>query len=141
MHGSRPARLGDQIREELASIIARELKDPGIGFLTLTAVKVSADLQVARVYYTALGDPRARRETARALDRATPFLRRQVAGRLRLRRAPELHFHYDESIARAERVEQILRDIHAATAESEADPRGESVHPEPDAPSGADRDR
>lgn len=141
MHGSRPARLGDQIREELASIIARELKDPGIGFLTLTAVKVSADLQVARVYYTALGDPRARRETARALDRATPFLRRQIAGRLRLRRAPELHFHYDESIARAERVEQLLRDIHAAAAESEADPRAESVHPEPGAPSGADRDR
>lgn len=139
MHGSRPARLGDQIREELASIIAREVKDPGIGFLTLTSVEVSADLQVARVYYTALGDPRARRATARALDRATPFLRRQVAGRLRLRRAPELHFHYDESIARAERVEQLLRDIHAAT--SETDPRGQSLHPEPGAPSGADRDR
>lgn len=141
MHGSRPARLGDQIREELAAIIAREVKDPGIGFVTLTYVKVSADLQVARVYYTTLGDPRARRETARALDRATPFLRRQIAGRLRLRRAPELHFQYDESIARAERVEQLLRDIHAAATQPEADSAGGAVRPEPDVPAGADRDR
>jgi ribosome-binding factor A len=140
VHGSRPARLGDQIREELAAIIAREVKDPGIGFLTLTHVKVSADLQVARVYYTALGDLRARRETARALDRATPFLRRQIAGRLRLRRAPEIHFQYDESIARAERVEQLLRDIHAAAAQSETDPSGES-RPDPDDSPGADRER
>lgn len=141
MHGSRPARLGDQIREELAAIIAREVKDPGIGFVTLTYVKVSADLQVARVYYTTLGDPRARRETARALDRATPFLRRQIAGRLRLRRAPELHFQYDESIARAERVEQLLRDIHAAATQPEADSAGGSVRPEPDVPARTDRDR
>jgi len=114
MQGSRPARLGEQIRQDLSSIIQDQVKDPGIGFLTLTHVKVSADLQVARIYYTTLGDERNRRDTARALDRAAPFLRRQLASRLRLRRAPELHFQFDESIARGERVEQLLQDIHSA---------------------------
>jgi ribosome-binding factor A len=120
VQGSRPVRLGEQIRQDLSVILTSEVKDPGIGFLTLTHVKVSADLQVARVYYTTLGDARARRDAARALARAAPFLRRQLAGRLRLRRAPELHFQYDESIARGERVEQLLQEIHAA--EPEPDP-------------------
>lgn len=114
--GSRPDRVGDQIRAEIADLLAREVKDPGIGFVTITAVRVTSDLQLARVYYTVLGDDRARRDTARALDRATAFLRRQVASRLRLRRAPELAFHYDESIARQERVEQLLREIHEQDA-------------------------
>ncbi len=114
--GSRPERVGEQIRVELATLLAREVKDPGIGFVTLTTVRVTADLQLARVYYTVLGDDKARRDTARALDRATPFLRRQVASRLRLRRAPELAFHYDETIAKQERVEQLLREIHEQQA-------------------------
>jgi ribosome-binding factor A len=112
--GSRPARVGDQLRVELSTLLAREVKDPGIGFTTLTHVDVSPDLQVARVYYTTLGDQAARKNTARALERAGPFLRRQIAQRLRLRRAPELHFHYDESIERQERVEQLLNEIRAA---------------------------
>jgi ribosome-binding factor A len=120
MQGPRTARLGEQIREDLAGILKEEVKDPGIGFLTLTHVKVSPDLQVAQVYYTTLGDARVRRDAARALERAASFLRRQLAGRLRLRRAPELHFHYDESIARAERVEQLLQEIQTTAAESEA---------------------
>jgi ribosome-binding factor A len=114
MQGSRPARVGEQIREELSGLLAREVKDPGIGFVTITHVKVSADLQVARAYYTLLGDQKARAETARALERATPFLRRQIAGRLRLRRVPELAFQFDESIERQQRVEALLEEIHAA---------------------------
>ncbi len=114
MQGSRPVRLGEQIREDLADILEHQVKDPGIGFLTITHVKVSSDLQVARVYYTTLGDDRARRDAARALDRASAFLRRQLAGRLRLRRAPELHFHFDESIARGERIERLLQEIKDA---------------------------
>jgi ribosome-binding factor A len=114
MQGSRPARIGDQIREELSELLTRHVKDPGIGFITLTHVKVSPDLQVARVYYTTLGDDKARKETAKALDRAMPFLRRQIAGRLRLRRAPELAFQFDESIGRQQRIEELLEEIHAA---------------------------
>ena len=111
MQGSRPARVGEEIRQELTDLLARDVHDPGIGFVTITHVKVSADLQVARAYYTTLGDEAARRTTAKALERAKPFLRRRLAARLRLRRAPELAFQYDESIARQERIETLLEEI------------------------------
>ncbi len=113
----RPDRVGDQIRQQLSEMLARgAVHDPGIGFITLTRVKVSADLQSARVYYTSLGDEKARKETARALERATPFFRRQVGSRLQLRRVPELHFQFDESVQHQDRVEQILRDLHEEDA-------------------------
>ena len=111
--GSRPDRVADQIRSELALLISREVHDPGIGFVTLTRVQVTPDLQLARVYYTSMGDEKALKATAKALGRATPFLRRQVAQRLRLRRVPELQFFYDESIANHDRIEQILQDLKA----------------------------
>jgi ribosome-binding factor A len=111
--GSRPERIGDQIRSELAELLRRQVHDPGVGFVTVTYVKVSPDLQHARVYYTTLGDEKARKDSGRALARATPFLRRQVGQRLRLRRVPELEFHFDESVERHDRIEQILREIHA----------------------------
>ena len=114
--GSRPERVGDQIREELSMLIAREVHDPGIGFLTITRVKVSPDLQLARVFYTTIGDDKARKETARALGRATPFLRRQVGGRLRLKNVPMLEFSYDDSIERQDRIEKIMLDIQAERA-------------------------
>jgi ribosome-binding factor A len=118
---SRADRVGDQIRSELALLIAREVHDPGVGFLTLTRVKVTPDLQLARVFYTSLGDDNAQRETARALRRATPFLRRQLGQRIRLRRVPELEFLYDESIAQNDRIEQILQDLKAERHESIGD--------------------
>ena len=135
--GSRPDRVADQIRSELANLIAREVHDPGVGFVTLTRVQVTADLQLARVYYTSLAtgspggpgtpgsnDAGARNNTARALGRAASFLRRRIGQTLRLRRAPELEFHYDESIAGQDRIEQILNEIHAApgAAPNENDP-------------------
>jgi len=111
--GYRPDRVGDQIRQELSELLTRgAVHDPGIGFITLTRVQVSPDLQHARVFYTSLGDEKARRETALALERATPFLRRHIGGRLRLRRVPELEFRFDQSIEHQDRIEQILRDLH-----------------------------
>jgi ribosome-binding factor A len=109
--GSRPERVADQIRAEVSSIIARDLQDPGVGFMTITRVQVSPDLHHARVYYTTLGDPAARKNTARALERAGSFMRRQIGQRLRLRRAPELEFVFDESIAHQDRVEQLLQEL------------------------------
>jgi len=109
--GSRPERVADQIRAEVSSMIARDLQDPGIGFMTITRVQVSPDLQHARVYYTTLGDPAARKNTGKALDRASSFMRRQIGQRLRLRRAPELEFVFDESIAHQDRVEQLLQEL------------------------------
>jgi ribosome-binding factor A len=111
--GHRPDRVGDRIREELSEMLSRGVvHDPGIGFITLTRTKVSPDLQLARVYYTTMGDANAKRETAAALRRATPFFRRQLGDRLGLRRVPELEFRFDESVEQQDRIEQILRELH-----------------------------
>jgi len=112
--GSRPDRVADQIRAEIARLLGREVHDPGIGFVTLTRVQISPDLQSARVFYTALGDDKTRANSGRALDRAAPFLRRQIGSRLRLKRVPELRFIYDDSIAGQDRIEQILSQLHGS---------------------------
>ena len=121
MSSNRPERVGEAIRDDLSQLLAREVHDPGVGFMTITRVKVTPDLQIARVYYTTLGDENARRETARALRRAGPFLRRQLGQRLRLRRVPELEFFYDESIAHADRVERILHELEEERTARAAD--------------------
>ena len=89
-----------------------DIHDPGIGFITLTRVTVTADLQLARIFYTSLGDEKARKETSKALERAAPYMRRQLGGRLRLRRVPEFEFRFDHSIEHQDRIEQIIRDLH-----------------------------
>jgi len=121
--GSRPDRVADQIRGELGLLLTRAVHDPGIGFVTITRVQLTADLQQARVYYTALGDDKTRRNSGRALERAAPFLRRQIGSRLRLRRVPDLMFLYDESIAGQDRIEQLLNELHA---NAPADPDGDT---------------
>jgi ribosome-binding factor A len=130
--GYRPDRLGDQIRKELSDILSRgEVHDPGIGFITLTRVTVTADLQLARVFYTSLGDDNARKETARALERATGFFRRQIGARVpHLRRVPELEFRFDESIANQDRIEQILREIHEQDTQRASDVESPIPNPE-----------
>jgi len=92
-------------------LLARDVHDPGIGFVTITRVTVTPDLQHARIHYTSLGDDKARAATAKALGRASVFLRRQIGSRLRLKRVPELEFIYDESIAGQDRIEQLLNEI------------------------------
>ncbi|HZR22560.1 MAG TPA: 30S ribosome-binding factor RbfA [Vicinamibacterales bacterium] len=114
--GSRPDRVADQIRGELGQLLAREVHDPGIGFVTITRVTVTADLQLARVFYTVLGDEKARTNSERALGRAVPFLKRQIGSRLRLRRVPDLKFIYDEAIAGQDRIEQLINELHAGEA-------------------------
>jgi ribosome-binding factor A len=130
MSSQRPTRVGDQIREEIAELLAREVHDPGIGFLTITHVNVTADLQLARVNYTTLGDQKARKDSQKALERATPFLRRQLGRRLRLRRIPELQFFFDESVERGDRIERILQEIKAERRPDQGPPDGN------DAPAG-----
>ena len=122
-----------------------EVHDPDIGFITLTKVKMTPDLQLARVQYTSLGDAAARKKTAAALGRATPFLRRRIGERLRLRRVPVLEFRFDESIANQDRIEQILRDLKdedAQRSSSSAVARSAKVDggplDEPPAPAGDD---
>ena len=111
MAGARTERVAEEIREAIAELLTFTVRDPGIGFITITRVKVTPDLQQARVYYTTMGDEKARRETERGLKRAVPLFRRRLAERLRLKRVPELQFFFDESIERQDRIEQILQDL------------------------------
>ena len=123
MSASRNERLGEQIKVEASHVLAREVHDPGVGFVTLTRVRVSPDLQVAQIYYTGLGDAAAQRATLEALARVTPFVRRQLAQRLRLRRVPEIAFVFDKSVAHQARVEELLQEIHANDARATQDAR------------------
>lgn len=139
--GSRPDRVGEQIRQELSQIISQQLHDPGIGFLTLTRVKVTPDLQLARVHYTVFGDEKQRRESQQALERARPYFRRELGSRLRLRRVPELTFYYDKAIEHQDRIEQILLDLKKedAARAQEAAGSGEGQPEEEAASSGKAR--
>jgi ribosome-binding factor A len=119
--GSRPERVGEEIRHEIGQLLTRDVHDPGIGFVTVTRVKMSPDLQQARVYYTLLGDERARKETEKALERVKPFLRRQIGARIRLRRVPELTFEFDRSVEYQDRVERLILEINEERHAREGD--------------------
>lgn len=109
-------RIAEQFREEVSQILATEVADPGVGLVTVTRVKVTPDLSLARIYWTLLGDAAERKRTTKALQRAAPFVRHVLATRITLRRVPEVHFQYDEGLAAHQRVEELLHEIHEADA-------------------------
>jgi ribosome-binding factor A len=108
--GPRTERVGEEFREILAEEIQR-LKDPRIGFVTVTGVKVTADLKHARVFFTAFGDEKARAGSVAALRSATPHLRHELGRQVRLKAVPELVFEEDASIETGERIDRILAGI------------------------------
>lgn len=112
----RVERVAEQVREEISQILATEVADPGVGLVTVTRVKVTPDLSLARVYWSLLGDTAERKKTTKALQRAAPFVRHLLAERLTLRRAPEVVFQFDEGLAAHTRVEEILHAIHEEDA-------------------------
>ena len=107
----RADRVGDQIRAELADIIHRKIKDPRVGFMTVTRVEVSDDLKHAKVFFSILGDEAMRKETLKGLKSAAHFIRGELGRRLKLRYTPEVVFLFDESIARGDRTLEILRGL------------------------------
>ncbi|MEJ2631925.1 MAG: 30S ribosome-binding factor RbfA [Acidihalobacter sp.] len=118
---SRTLRVGEQIHRELAELIRTELKDPGIGMVTLGDVEVSKDLAYARVYYTVLGEGEAVQTTGAALGRAAGFLRRELGRRMRLRIVPELRFVYDDSQARGDRLDALIAEAVREDRERHSD--------------------
>jgi ribosome-binding factor A len=110
--GSRTDRVGEEFREILAEAI-QGLKDPRVGFVTVTGVKVSPDLHVAWVYYTVLGDEKAAAGTRAALRSAAPHLRHELGRQIRLKVTPELRFEQDALPASAERIDELLDQVHA----------------------------
>jgi ribosome-binding factor A len=112
----RVERIQEQVREEVSQMLATEVRDPGVGLVTVTRTRVTGDLSLARVYWTMIGDATERKKTAKALDRATGFVRHLLAERLSIRRAPEVKFIFDESVGAQDRIEQIIQEIHAEEA-------------------------
>ncbi len=109
--GGRPERVSEEFREILAEEIPK-LKDPRVGFVTVTGVEVTPDLRRAVVLYTVLGEEAERRATAAGLRSARSYLRGVLGNQVRMKFLPELEFREDEGPARAERIEELLKEIH-----------------------------
>ncbi|MBI3648578.1 MAG: 30S ribosome-binding factor RbfA [Actinobacteria bacterium] len=109
--GARTDRVGEEFREILAEEILK-LKDPRVGFVTVTAVKVTADLRRARVFYTAMGDERERAATRAGLRSAAAHLRAAIGKQVRLKFLPELEFEEDATIEQGERIDRLIERLH-----------------------------
>ena len=108
----RANRVGEQMKKELSDIIGRKIKDPRIGFVTVTDVQVTGDLQQAKVYISVLGDEEQRENTLKGLAKAKGFIRTEIGHRIRLRKTPEIIFEFDESINYGNRIENLLHQLH-----------------------------
>ena len=108
----RPERVAQRIQREAAEIVGHRLRDPQVSqWVSVTDVEVNPDLSLARIFVSILPEGEERQRTLEALERATPFVRRELAGRLGLREVPEIRFLLDSSIERGARVEELLRKI------------------------------
>jgi ribosome-binding factor A len=107
----RQSRVGEQIKKELSQLIQQELKDPRIGFLTITGVDVTGDLSQAKVYLSVLGTDEQKKDTLAALAKANGFLRSEIGKRIRLRKVPELLFKTDTSVDYGIRIESLLHQL------------------------------
>jgi len=117
----RRERVGDQVRAELSRLLLRNLRDPRIGFATVTEVRMSGDLRSARVYVSVLGTPSQRQATLAALDAAGGFLRGEIARSLKLRYAPELRFQPDLSLEQGSRIEELLEGVPSGREKLDGD--------------------
>lgn len=109
---SRPERVGHEIQAAIGQLLARgDLRDPRIGYITITGVKVSPDLRVARVYYSMMGTEQERQETQKGLDAAKGFVRREVTRMVQLRVSPEVFFSFDASVGEGDKIDRLLREV------------------------------
>ncbi|MFC7061166.1 30S ribosome-binding factor RbfA [Halobacillus seohaensis] len=112
MNDLRANRVGEQMKKELTDIISKKIKDPRVGFVTITEVKVTGDLQQAKVFISVLGDDKQKHDTLVGLAKAKGFIRSEIGQRIRLRKTPEIMFEFDEAIEHGNRIETILKDLN-----------------------------
>ncbi len=110
MMGRRPERLVEEMREEIARMIVSELKDPRLGFVTVTRMELAHDLRYARVYVGVLGSEAEREKSLTALHSAAGFIRRELGRRLRIHHSPEVDFRYDKGLEATDRVARLLQE-------------------------------
>ncbi len=120
MEGKRSEKVADLIQKEVSQMLVKSIKDPRIGFVTITKVTVSDDCRFAKVYFSVAGTLAERESSGRGLDSAKGYIRKELGRRLRLRYTPEIAFQFDPSIEYAIHIEEVLRDIHR-----EKEPYGE----------------
>ncbi|CAM5788416.1 MULTISPECIES: 30S ribosome-binding factor RbfA [Brevibacillus] len=111
MNKTRMSRVGEEIKKELSIVLQRGLKDPRIGFVTVTDVEVTSDLQLAKVYVSIFGSEEQRRDSLAGLQKAKGYLRTEIGRRVKLRHIPDFVFKLDESIDYGSKIETILREI------------------------------
>jgi len=116
----RLARINEQLKREISRVLRREVRDPRVGVVTVSAVDVVADLAVADVYIRMLGSDAERKEAMEGLEAAAPFVRRELAKSLPLRHIPELRFRTDRSLEHAQRIESILSEVLPDEEEDDA---------------------
>ena len=126
----RVERVAEQVREEVSQILATEVADPGVGLVTVTRVKVTPDLSLARIYWTILGDEAERKKTQKALMRAAAYVRHLLSTRMALRRSPEVTFTFDRAVADQHRVEEILYELKQEEAARQAQAADEPSAPD-----------
>lgn len=113
----RVGRVGEQIKKELSIILQAELKDPRVGFITVTGVDVTNDLSQAKVFISVLGTDQQKEDTLKAIAKATGFIRSELGKRIRLRKTPDLLFTFDSSIEYGSRIDQLLTQLNERNAE------------------------
>jgi ribosome-binding factor A len=116
----RTQRLAEEIREEVARIIPT-LKDPRVGFVTVTRTEMTQDLRTVRVHVGVLGDAHQRTRTLQCLAQAAGFIRRELGRRLRIRHTPEVSFHYDEGLDATDRVARLLDQVRKGESEGDVE--------------------
>ncbi len=115
----RATRVGEQMKKELGEIIGRKIKDPRVGFVTVTDVEVTGDLQQAKVFISVLGDDEKRQDTLKGLAKATGFIRSEIGQRIRLRKTPEITFEFDASVDYGNRIETLLSELNKSSRNEE----------------------
>jgi ribosome-binding factor A len=115
----RPTRVGEQMKKELGEIIGRKIQDPRIGFVTVTDVEVTGDLQQAKVFISVLGDDEQKENTLKGLAKAKGFIRSEIGQRIRLRKTPEISFEFDESINYGNRIDTLLHEINKQSTQDQ----------------------
>lgn len=112
MQYKRAERVSDQIKREVSQIIQRQVKDPQMGFITVTDVEMTDDLRIARVFYSVLGNGQKKKDTRLALERARNFIQMEIGKRVKIKHTPSISFGYDNSIEYGAHIEGLIRKIH-----------------------------
>lgn len=115
----RAKQVGEQMKKELSEIISRKIKDPRVGFVTVTDVEVTGDLQQAKVFISVLGDDKQKEESFIGLTKAKGFIRSEIGRRIRLRKTPEILFEFDESIDYGNHIETLIHQLHKDEVQGE----------------------